>query len=259
MLYFIAFLLSYLFPAIEDEQPADEASLEDDSGGDEPADDDSGGDEPADDDSGDSDDEIEAAPAKPLSRVQRDIISLRERSQKAEDDLRKAQAELADARRAPVNSQPSREQQIWQSEDEVLNDPNASDWQKYSVTAARQSRQANQAAQNALHRAEDLSDKTAFDSFKITKPKLYEKYAPRVEELLKDIRSKGSNASREKLLAFMVGQDMLEGKVKTADAVTKKPSQVRGQPTNARSDVSSSGTKLSAADARARRLENIRI
>jgi len=248
----IALLLSYFLPSIEDNQGGEEPA-DDDSGGEEPADDDSGGEEPADDY------QPESQPAKPLSRVQRDIISLRERSQRAEEDLRRAQAELADARRTPASSQPTREQQIWQQEEEVLNDPNADSWQKYSVTAARQSRLANLAAQNALHRAEDLSDKASFDAYKISKPKLYEKYAPKVEELLKDLRSKGQNASRERLLAFIVGQDMLQGKVKSVDAITRKTSQVRGTPTNARSDISTSGGKLSAAEARAKRLENVRI
>lgn len=256
-----AFLLSFLFPAVEGDDV-----VEDVGGDDQSADDDSGDEtdegETSDDDSADDDSGDDSAPApKPLSRYQRDVASLRERAQKAEDDARSANAQLVEARRsAQSQSQPSREQQLWQQEEQVLNDPNADDWQKYSVNAARQARHAQASAQNALHRAEDLSDKTSFDAFKVTRPKLYEKYAPRVEEMLKEVRGNGGNASREKLLAFLVGQDTLKGELKTKDATNvRKVSSTRGQPSNVRSDIPSSGGKLSPAEARAKRLENVRI
>jgi len=231
---------------LPDEQPDEgtpEPATEEDHGGDEH-------------DEGDGDVEINAAPApKPESRYQKDVRVLRERAQKAEDDARQAQLQLVAARQPAA--QPSREQVLWQQEDEVLNDPNADPWQKYSVNAARQSRHAQMAAQNALQRAEDLSDKTDFESIKRDKPKLYEKYAKEVETMLTDVRSKGNNAPRRNLLEYLIGRDMLAGKIKKPEP--KKVSSARGQAVNARSDVSSTGGRLSAAEARAKRLENIRI
>lgn len=200
----------------------------------------------------------EEEPAPRMSRAQKDIIATRQRAQKAEEDLAKAHRELEEAKRQPQqNVQPSQEQQIWQQEEDVLRNPESSDWQKYAVNAARSSRQANANSMDALRRAEDLSDKTAFGLYQSTKPKLYEKYKDRVEQKLTEIRKQGMNVPREAIMARLIGDDMLSGKLKTA--ATKPGSVKRAALPSTRSDVSPSTGRMTEAEKREKRLENVRI
>ena len=208
----------------------------------------------------DVDADADPDPAPRMTRAQKEIVSLRERAQRAEEQHRTAMAELEAARRAPqAAAQPTEDQRIWQQEEEVLRNPEATDWQKYAVSAARSSRAANLNSQNALQRAEDLADRSSFNQLKITKPKTFEKYEPRVEKMLTDLRARGSNAPREKLLAILLGEDMLAGNLKTTEGKSTKTGGARRAPPSARSDVSSSGSRMSDAEKRAKRLENVRI
>ena len=249
-------LLAFLFPAVgpdddfapePDEPPPDDEPVPDD----EPDDTD---DEPATTDPADD----EPAPAPRVSRAQQAIITARARAQQAERELAEARAELNLSRRAPQQpAQPSADQLIWQQEEETLRNPEATDWQKYAIQANRAARSAQADSRNALQRAEDLADRTQFAAIASTKPKLYAAYKERVEEKLKELRSRGNNAPRESLLALMVGEDMLKGKIKTAGGTTKPAAAPRA---SVRSDVSSSGSaRMSEHEKRAKRLENVRI
>ena len=228
-------LLSLLLPGIDDDEavaePDDEAVAEPD------------------------DDE----PAPRETRAQRDIRELRARSQRAEEDLVKAKADLEAARRQPAAAaQPTEMQRLWEQGEAVLRDPNTEPWQKYAVEAKREARMSRMDSQSAMMRAEDLADRTRFEQLKVTKPKVYEQYAEKVEKALDELRAQGKSAPREALLAYQLGQDMLSGKLSTKS--TSKPSAARGQPISARSDVSSSGSgRMSEAEKRVKRLENVRI
>lgn len=246
-------LFNYLFsPRADDEpvdDPVDEEVIDDEPVDDEPALPDDDVQEPLDDDE----------PAPRVSKAQKAIIETRRRAQEAEEQVRRLQADLDNARRAPSQpQQPSQDQVIWQQEEEVLRSPEASDWQRYAVQSARAARQATATSKDALHRAEDLADRTRFEQLKATKPKLYEAYGEKVETQLAELRKQGINVPREKLLAIQIGEDMLAGKLKSASA-TKKVAAPRGNTPGARSDVNSSGGKMSDAEKRAKRLENIRI
>ena len=214
---------------------------------------------PNDDDDLPLNDDDDIPPPKE-TRAQREIRTLRERAQVAEDARRKLEADLENARRQPSQpQQPTQDQLLWDQEEKVLRDPNADDWQKYAVNSARDARQARQASQNAIIRAEDLADKTAFDRIRSDKPKLYEAYKDRVEAMLTEIRGRGQNAPREKLLAVLVGEDMLAGKLKTTGTKAASGSKRPATP-GARSDVNARGSSsMSEAEKRAKRLENIRI
>ena len=238
-------LLLAFSPRVDD----DDFSLPDDT----PTDDDT----PADDDTPTDDD----TPAPRETRAQKEIRTLRERAQAAETAHAKAMAELEAARRQPQGQpQLSEEQVIYQQEEEALRNPETSDWQKYAIQSARSARMAQANSRDALQRAEDLADRTRFEQFKLTKPKLYEAYADRVEETLKDIRAKGNNAPREELLALLMGRDLRDGKLKPAAAKAPKGGAPRAQTPGARSDVRASGSGgLSEAEKRAKRLENVRI
>ena len=235
-------LLIQLFsPSVDDETPPedDDVILDDDT-------------QPEDDDT---------PPVPRETRAQKEIRQLRERAQAAETAHAKAMAELDAARRQPQGQpQLSEEQIIFQQEEEALRNPETSDWQKYAIQSARQARAANANSRDALLRAEDLADRTKFEQFKLTKPKLYDAYASKVEDMLKDMRAKGNNAPREELLALLMGRDLRDGKLKPAAAKAPKGGATRAQTPGARSDVRSTSTGgMTEAEKRAKRLENVRI
>ena len=237
------------FSLPDDTPPADDTPTDDDT----PADDDT----PMDDDTPTDDD----TPAPRETRAQREIRSLRERAQAAETARQAAEAQLEAARRQP-HGQPhlSEEQIIFQQEEEALRNPETSDWQRYAIQSARQARAANANSRDALQRAEDMADRTRFEQIKLTKPKLYETYADRVEEMLKTVRAAGNNAPREKLLALLMGEDLLNGKLKPTAAKAPNGGAKRTTTPGARSDVRASGEGgLTEAQKRAKRLENVRI
>jgi hypothetical protein len=249
----IACLMAYFSPQVEGEVdlPDDEPPP-----GDEPTDE---PDEPADEPADDEPEETVDEPEPPrVSRAQKTITELRARAQKAEDDARTAREEIAAARRA--TQQPARQsedQVVWEQEEAALKDPALEPWQRYAIGANRAARQAQATSQNAIQRAEDLSDRTKFEQIGVTKPKLFEAYKDRVETMLTELRSRGNNAPREKLLAILVGEDMLNGKLKSSSA--KPQTKGRVSTPGARSDVSSSGGRMTEAQKREKRLENMRI
>lgn len=200
-------------------------------------------------------------PAPRISRAQREIINTRVRAQKAEEELGRARAELEAARRAPTQQQPTQDQLVWQQEEEVLRNPEATDWQRYAVQANRSARAAEQNSRGALQRAEDLADRSSFERIAQDKPKLFAAYKDRVEDRLKEIRASGnmSHIPREKILAALVGDDLLNGKLKTADVKTTKPSGAKRVTPGARSDVRANGSGMTEQEKRAKRLENVRI
>lgn len=245
-------LMAFLFPGIgpDDELPAEDDEV--------PEDDTTSDEDEAPEPDEDLESEQEATPEPRISRVQRDIIKARERAQTAERDLAEARRELAESRRVTTPAQPSQDQVLWQQEEDTLRNPEATDWQKYAIQANRSARMANTNSQNALQRAEDLADRTSFAAVGASKPKLYAAYKDRVEDMLKELRTRGNNAPREKLLAILVGEDMLSGKLKSSEGKATRPASPARA--SARSDVSAaSGTRLSDSEKRARRLENVRI
>lgn len=246
----------HLAPGLEDDDVSPE-SIDDEADTSE-SDDDDDDDAPPKSDDDDIEPSQDEDPAPRISRGQKAIIESRARAQKAEDDLRIARAELDAARRQPVqNSQPSEDQRLWEQEEAVLNNPEAQDWQKYAVSSNRASRQAVATSQNALRRAEDMSDQAKFDAIKSTKPKLYESYKSRVEDERTRLAATGVYAPRDELLALLIGRDMRDGKLSRTEA--KPGGAKRSSTPGARSDVSTSGSRLSDAEKRAKRLEGQRI
>ena len=254
MKYLWEFLLLLLCPRVDDE-PVNDEVVDDEVVDDEVVDDEVVDDEVVDDEV------VDDKPVKPESRAQKEIRTLRERAQASEEQHRKAMAELEAARRQPTQPlQPTQEQVIWEQEEKVLRDPNADDWQKYAVKSARDSRLANQNSQNALRQAEDIADRAEFNALKAEKPKMHEQYKDRVEERLAELRKNGQNAPRKNILAFLVGEDMVAGKLKTTEKPAKpKGGAERGSTPGARSNVNSSSGRLSESEKRAKRLENVRI
>lgn len=206
--------------------------------------------------------EVDGKPAKKESRAQTEIRTLRERSQQAEERERKALADLADARKPQTAQQPTNDQILWQQEEAILKDPAAEEWQKYAVRGNREARLARQEAQQTRNESRDIADRTEFSLLAAEKPKTYSAYKDRVEERLKLIRSQGGNANRIDILDKLMGEDMRHGKLKTLETKTTKPKggAERGRTPGVSSNVSSKGGgKLTEAEKRTKRLENVRI
>ena len=141
-----------------------------------------------------------------------------------------------------------------------MRNPETTEWQRYAIQSAREARQANANSMNAVREARDLADRTKFEQLKLTKPKMFEKYAPKVEELLKEMRGKGNDAPRDELLALLMGRDLRDGKLNTTKTPAKPNGGAdRGKTPGARSTVPSGGSRLTDAEKREKRLENVRI
>lgn len=200
------------------------------------------------------DDDLEASEPKKIGRREQEMIRLRERAQEAEDRERRVREEL-DAARQSTQARPDPDKEIWEQEEAILKNPNADQWQKYSVQSARDARAAKREAANARLDAMDMVDKTKFDLYATTNPKVYEKYKDRVEQALQRVRAQGQNLPREVILQLELGKDLLTGKTKSAE----KPKRERqAPPAVPRSDSSGRG-KMSEREARAKRLENVNL
>ena len=206
---------------------------------------------PPDDDTPPSDPE----PAAPrISRAQQAIITQRERAQKAERDAEQLRRELAEARRQPAA--PSQEDLLFQQEEATLKSLPPDSWERYAIESRREARQSKALSLSVMNQAKDLSDKSEFSELKTSKPALFEKYQSRVEERLAQIRASGGAVPpRKAIMAFLLGEDQLNGKVKTATP-TKSPTQSR---VSARSDVSPSSGGRSEEERALARLEGVRI
>jgi hypothetical protein len=188
---------------------------------------------------------------KPLSRAQQEIIKLRERAQKAEDDIKKAREELESFKKKPDD-----ENRIWEEEEAALKNPNIQEWQKYAITATRSSRRAEKLAMDLKMQGVDMKDKMEFDSLKAEKPGVYEKYSSEVEKRYQEFFQKGTIVPRRMICANLLGEDMLSGKIKTK----KSPPVSRGETPGARSDAQKpSSMGRNSPEAVAKRLENISI
>ena len=111
----------------------------------------------------------------------------------------------------------------------------------------------------ALAQAQDLSDKTAFDSKAAQNPRM-QKYAERVEQELQKMRTNGQSAPRQAIYLFLLGQDIDAGNFKPAKSAKSGalPASARGRTTGAKSDVDRKGAK-SEAQKREARLLNVQI
>ena len=153
---------------------------------------------------------------------------------------------------------PSEEQRQFQEEQRQLDDPNTDPMTKWQINANRTLRQTQQQAQNALLQAQDMQDKATFLSKAATDPRRT-KYADRVEKELAQMRSQGRNIDRDSLYAYMLGKDIIDGKLKPAGKKPSAAAQVpRGKSPAVRGDVNARGAK-SEHQKRADRLANMRI
>ena len=130
--------------------------------------------------------------------------------------------------------------------------------ERWQIQANRTLRDTQRQAQQAMFQAQDMSDRTRFES-KIASEPRRAKYTERVEEEVRKAQSRGQQASREDVYYWMLGKDIAEGKLKPKAKTSTTPNVNRGKPAGVRSDVQGRGRPSSDRDKLRARLENTNI
>ncbi|PRX32254.1 hypothetical protein B0G75_104275 [Paraburkholderia sp. BL18I3N2] len=181
-----------------------------------------------------------------------------------DDRLAGIEASMAEARRiaeermrgtgaptAPVDVE-------FQREEERLRAADLSETERWQINSNRVLRDSQRAANAALFQAQDLNDRTTFES-KVAADPHRARYRDRVEAALAEERRHGRNASREAIYYHMLGKDIADGKLKPkAKAKTPAADVPRGRTPAVRSNVQS-GRGSTEHQKRAARLENLNI
>ena len=205
----------------------------------------------------DDDEEQETKDAPPrMSRAQRTIVETKAKLKATEERMAKLEEEFQ--RNRPV--QPDQEQQLYQHEEQRLRAQDLSDQERWQIEANRTLRASQRQSQQALAQANDMADRTSFQTKAIGNATM-QKYADRVEKELEKMRAKGQSAPRLALYHYMLGQDIDSGKFKAKTTTTgpkKLPESARGRTTGARSDVQAKSGKTDHQK-RMARLANIQI
>jgi hypothetical protein len=232
-------LLGLLFPGVD----GDADDLPDDP---EPLD-------PVDDDSDDlpDDDLPEDPPARQVASRRDDAADRLARLEAEVERRGRAAEERERASRTPtVDAE-------FQREEERLRAADVSEMERWQIQANRTLRATQAEARQAMFQAQDMSDRTRFESKIATEPRRA-KYTERVEEEVKKAQSRGQMASREDVYYWMLGKDIADGKLKPKAKSSPTASVPRGKTPGVRSDVQNRGPK-SDHDKRAARLANMNI
>lgn len=144
-----------------------------------------------------------------------------------------------------------------QREEERLRAADLTELERWQIQSNRTLRENKRQAEEALRHAQDVSDRTQFQSKYQTDPRR-SKYEDRIEKELSTLRQRGQNAPREALYFFMLGKDIAEGKLKPKTAKAPPADMPRGRTPGAKTDVTARGGK-NEHQKRAERLANINI
>lgn len=132
-------------------------------------------------------------------------------------------------------------------------------WLEWQIESTRNIRASKRESQQAMFIAADATDRNAFDKLETSKPRLHKRYADRVEKELAKARSEGRNPPRRAILAYLVGEDMVSGKIKAKSGKSTTESTGtkvdRGRMPGTRTDVGRKGG-MTEHQKRAARLEN---
>lgn len=186
------------------------------------------------------------------------IRELRARAQTESEARTRLEQQLADTAArlsklerpaAPAERELTREELALMTPDEAMD---------YKL--GRATKGFNQTLANIQWQTYETGDKAAFNALKATDP-LAARYGGEVEERLQAMRQQGQNVDRERLLTFIIGE-----KARAASGKAKQKAQANGQrriaaqttkPGSQRSDQQGTRGKMSEAEAREKRLENI--
>jgi len=114
--------------------------------------------------------------------------------------------------------------------------------------------------QHTAYNSAEQNDRTAFQARAAVDP-LYQKWAPKVEGKLAEIRAKGDNSDRETVLKYLIGEAALErrnskeGRAEVRQAQRRVNAQ-RARPVNSGSDTQAQRRQPATLE---RRLENVQI
>jgi hypothetical protein len=186
-----------------------------------------------------------------FQRLSNENAELRRQQQETHRQLEEMRRENQ-RREAPAQErEPTREEMaLWTPE------------QRMDYRLERSERNFSRMMQQTQHQAADLADKTAFDAMCQTNPR-YRKYAGEVEQRLATLRSQGQTAPRDAILRYVIGEKVLasNGSPQRQRQRQQGAERVRRQQGSAAAPRSDAGTggrqKLSDAEARAKRLENV--
>jgi hypothetical protein len=196
----------------------------------------------------------ELARERKIAKEAREELERERASRRLEDEAR---ARLP--ARPTVDSEYEREEAQLAEARKAGQDTSMLEW---TIKSNRTIREVKRESQQAVLEARDTNDRNDFDRVRDTNPKTYKAYKDRVEESVNKFRSNGQQPPpRRAILAFFIGQDALDGKIKPKTSKPAEPTATpgtkvdRGRTPGARSDVSAKGT-LNEKQKRAERLRN---
>jgi hypothetical protein len=246
-------LLGFLFPGVDDDGDPESGAPAGDGASGAPDDAGSAADGGADDDELEID-FVEDTPAAPRGRTAAppDDSAVRLARLEAEVERRGRLAAEAAAR------QPATPDAEFLREEERLRAPDITDQERWQINSNRVLRDSQRLANQALFQAQDVADRTQFES-KVTSDPRREKYRDRVEQAVQEERRAGRNVSRETVYFHMLGKDIAEGRLKPKAKVKAAGTEVpRGRSPGARSNVPS-GRGLTEKQKIEARLANVNI
>lgn len=181
-------------------------------------------------------DEEPATPPKKENRYQRVI---RERNEERDKRIRaEAKAEtLEQTRAAPATTSPEEDPRVEAARLEAM-EP----WERTAYQQGKELKQLKTGMQLTVVQMHDTADRTAYQTKAATNP-VYAKYADQVEAQLAKMRATGSNAPRQTVLEWLVGQAALNAKpskklpAKKA-AAQERVASVKGKHTSGKGDES---------------------
>jgi uncharacterized small protein (DUF1192 family) len=243
-------LLGFLFPGVDEPDGSDPAGGDPGADVDQPA----GGDPAASSDA-DDDDDLEFDFVEPTAPARRSSTSDSDRIAALEAEVER-RGRAVDTRSAPTSAPPV--DRDFEREEERLRNPETTELERWQIQSNRTMRQSQQAAAHALFQAQDLNDRTAFES-KIASDPHRARYRDRVEAAVLEERKQGRNVSREAVYYHMLGKDIADGKLKPkAKAKAPAADVPRGRTPGARSNVPTARGQTEHQK-RAARLEGVNI
>lgn len=165
-------------------------------------------------------------------------------------------ATAAEARSRESPRAPSQEQQLFEHEETRLRDPALTAQEKWQIESNRVLRSNQREARQALAESREIADKADFERLKAANPVL-KRYEERIEKKLVEIRATGSNIPRKVVAQLLIGEDIVDGKVKSTKRAPEGGTQqtrtvARGKAPSGRSDVRGRGASTEQDKRRAR-------
>lgn len=199
--------------------------------------------------------EIDAQPQRPTSRAENRFQKLSATAREANERASRLERELQELKTAQQRREAQQqERQPTADEMALWSEDQRTDW-KLSQAQKTWQTQFNQIQWNTY----ESGDKAAFAALCASDP-IAKKYATEVEDRLADLRSKGQNVDRERLLTFIVGEKVRQNRGKAKERQTnegqRRIQRQQAPAPNGRGDTPSQRGRLSPAEERLKRLED---